>query len=522
MNPLTHLLFPGALSRRQLLAAGAAATLAGCAGARPSAPMTPASAANASAVAHAVALLPAQVDALLARSGVPGLAVAVVAGGQTVLARGWGVCELGRSDRVDADTVFQLASVSKSIAATVVAQQVGTGRVRWDSRMQTLLPGFALQDEQVSAQLTVGDLFAHRSGLPDHAGDVLEDLGFDQRAALEKLRQLPLTPFRSSYAYTNFGLTAGAVAVATAAGQDWATLSEQALYRPLGMTRTSSRHADFERRSNRALGHVKEGGRWVVSRGRRPDAQSPAGGVSASVNDMAKWLIMVLQQGRVDGRQVVDATALAPALLPQSQTSPATAQRPAGHYGFGFNVGATAGGQPAYSHSGAFSMGAATCFFVLPHSDVAIVALTNGWPVGLPETLCQQFIDSLESGSPQRDWWSLYAPAMQKMLAPEGELVGQPRPTQPAPARPLTDYVGRYANAYYGPLDVSVQDGRLLYTLGPARVTQALAHWDGELFVSALVGESASPGSLSKAQFAGPRLTLEFYDKDGLGTFVRG
>ena len=80
------------------------------------------------------------------------------------------------------------------------------------------LPWFALSDPAVTPMVTVGDMYSHRSGLPDHAGDMLEDLGYDRRHVLEQLRQLPLDPFRISYAYTNFGLTAGAEAVAVRAG----------------------------------------------------------------------------------------------------------------------------------------------------------------------------------------------------------------------------------------------------------------------------------------------------------------
>ena len=84
--------------------------------------------------------------------------------------------------------------------------------------------------------VTVGDMFSHRSGLPDQAGDLLEDLGYDRAHVLEHLRQLPLGAFRMSYAYTNFGLTAGAEAVAVGAGKSWEDLSQDVLYGPLGMT----------------------------------------------------------------------------------------------------------------------------------------------------------------------------------------------------------------------------------------------------------------------------------------------
>lgn len=506
------------LSRRHVLSAGLAAALPACGGDGP-ARVTP------ERLAQAIARLPGWVRAQMARTGLPGVAVAVVSGGATVYAQGFGVRELGRPEPVDADTVFQLASVSKSVGATVVASQVGRGRVGWDSRLRDLLPWFALQDASTTRELTVGDLYAHRSGLPEHGGDVLEDLGFDQRTVLERLRLLPLEPLRGGYAYTNFGLTAAALGVAGAAGQDWSALSEDALYRPLGMQRTSSRHADFVGRGNRAVGHVKSGAGWVPSLpGRQPDAQTPAGGVSSSVRDMARWLSMVLGQGRFEGRQVVAAEALRPALSPQIESSPANGQQAAGYYGYGFNVGRNADGQRVLSHSGAFLLGAGTSFFILPESDLAIVVLTNGLPLGVAEALCQMFLDSALHGEPQRDWPTLYAGAFAGLLAPMGALVGQPPPASPSPSGPLTQYLGVYRNDYYGPLEVALgADGQSLqYLLGPNRQPRPLRHWDGALFVSPVGGESQPPGSLSQLRFEGDRLTVEWLDGEGLGGFVRG
>jgi CubicO group peptidase (beta-lactamase class C family) len=150
------------------------------------------------AVDNAVAKLDGMISDLMASSGIPGMAVAVVHGGKTLYAKGFGVRDAGKPDKVDADTVFQLASLSKPISATVVAHQVGTGAIRWDTPVVEKLPWFALSDPAVTGMLSVGDLFSHRSGLPDHAGDMLEDLGYDRRTVLERLRQLPLSPFRTS------------------------------------------------------------------------------------------------------------------------------------------------------------------------------------------------------------------------------------------------------------------------------------------------------------------------------------
>ncbi|SCU76625.1 Beta-lactamase class C [Cupriavidus necator] len=466
----------------------------------------------------------AQVDKLaadlMASSGVPGMAVAVVRGNQTVYAKGFGRRLVTDPAPVDADTVFQLASVSKPIGATVVARQVGRGGIGWDTPVRTHLPWFALSEAEVTEAVTIGDLYAHRSGLPDHAGDRLEDMGYDRQQVLTRLRFLPLHPFRAVYAYTNFGMTAAAEAVATAAGIDWATLSEQAIYQPLGMARTSSRHADFAARDNRALGHVKVNGNWVQGMGTMPDAQSPAGGVSSSVNDMAKWLAMLLAKGEFAGQRIVDAAALAPALSQQMQSSPPVSGRPAGYYGYGFNVGTTELGLASYNHSGAFAVGAATNFTAVPSLNLAIVTLTNGYPIGVAETLNAQFFDLAQYGAIRRDWGKIYGDALAPLLAPEGRLVGQPRPASPLPARALSTYTGTYQNDYYGPLQVADQGGTLVMTLGATPLTLPLSHWDGDVFTFALNNENATPGTISQAAFSSDRVWLEYYDHEGLGMFV--
>ena len=206
-------------------------------------PLVPAMELPAAAVDNAVAQLDRIADELMQSSGIPGMAVAVVHKGKTVYSKGFGLKDVRAGDklenRVRSDTVFQLASLSKSLAATTVAAQVGAESVGWDTPLVSKLPWFALSDPAVTRMVTVGDMFSHRSGLPDHAGDKLEDLGYDRRYVLERLRDLPLAPFRVSYAYTNFGLTAAGEAVAAAAGQPWEQLAEDVLYKPLGMSSTS-------------------------------------------------------------------------------------------------------------------------------------------------------------------------------------------------------------------------------------------------------------------------------------------
>src|SRR6266699_5276667 len=195
-------------------------------------------------VTHAIQELEKLAQKQIQENALPGLAIAVVFQDKTVYAKGFGVRDTSARVPIDADTVFQLASLSKPIGSTVVAGLVGEGKITWDSKVSVLDPTFAMFDPWVTREVTIRDMYAHRSGLPEHAGDLLEDLGFTRAEILDRLRyQHPASSFRSHYAYTNFGITAAAIATVKAYDMEWETASEEKLYKPLGMTATSSRHS---------------------------------------------------------------------------------------------------------------------------------------------------------------------------------------------------------------------------------------------------------------------------------------
>ena len=479
-------------------------------------------------IQRAIEKLDDVVQDVLSASKVPGIAVAVVWEGKTVYMKGHGVRRLGDTAPVDADTVFLLASLSKSIGATVVGRQVAAGGISWATPVSDVLPWFRLADPWVSEHVTVGDLYAHRSGLPDHAGDDLEDMGYDRRTILERLRHLPLAPFRANYAYTNFGLTAAAEAVAATAGVDWETLSETALYRPLDMSSTSSRHTDFLKRANRAIPHIPGSTGFEPVELRQPDAQSPAGGVSSNVKDMAKWLALILANGRHNGSDFIAKDALLPAISPQVISShPYAADARPSTYGFGFGVGVQPSGRVALTHSGAFSLGAGTTFAMIPSLDIGIVVLTNASPVGAAEAIASTFTDLVQLGEPTRDWFSAYNTAMASLMRPVGSLVGKQPSENRTPPRVLSAYLGQYENKYFGPARVELRNGQLMLLLGPTGHAEPLEPWDGDDFIYRPFNENAPKGSISRVSFEKYRdggmgsMTIELLDGNGLGEFRR-
>jgi CubicO group peptidase (beta-lactamase class C family) len=104
------------------------------------------------------------------KGAVPGLAIAVVFQDQVVYTAGFGVRDVNTREPVNADTVFQLASLSKAIGSTVVAEFVGEGQISWDSRISDLDPAFTMYDPWVTREITIRDFYTHRSGLAANAG----------------------------------------------------------------------------------------------------------------------------------------------------------------------------------------------------------------------------------------------------------------------------------------------------------------------------------------------------------------
>ncbi|MFP3991193.1 serine hydrolase [Streptomyces sp. E11-3] len=461
------------------------------------------------------------------RTGVPGVAVGVVYDDEVLHLKGFGVRKAGAKGRIGPDTVFQMASVSKPLASTVVAAAVGEKTVGWDDPVVEHSPDFALKDPWVTRHVTLADLFSHRSGLPDHAGDLLEDLGYDRSYILEHLRDEPLAPFRAHYAYTNFGLTEAAVAVARAADTSWEELAAEKLYRPLGMDSTSSSFADYEKADNKAATHVKTGDTWQAEHVRNADAQSPAGGVSSTARDMTKWLRLQLGNGKFGGRQLVDGAALAETHLPHIVSNPPHA--PAGRtgfYGLGWNVSYDDEGRLKLGHSGAFGLGAATNVTLLPSEGLGIVVLTNGSPVGVPEAIASEFLDTAQTGGPTVDWLTFLGPLLlQETLGERSSVDYTKPPARPAPARANSAYTGTYANDHYGPLTVSIRGDRLTMQLGPDEQQFTLRHYDGDTFSYRTTGENAvglsgvtfTIGSGSRAE----KVRVENLDTNDLGTFSR-
>lgn len=473
---------------------------------------------------------------------IPGLALAVVFKDQVVYAGGFGVREINSvcvtknggagfkaQCPVDADTVFQLASVSKPISASVVAALIGPKKdITWDSKLTDLTPDFYMYDPWVTREITIRDMFSHRSGLPEHANDLLEDLDYGRDAMLKHLRYVkPASSFRSTYAYTNAGLTQGAIAAASAYGLDWATASEQKIYKPLGMTSTSSRFIDFMARPNKATNHQLVSGQWTHKIQRNPDAQAPAGGVSSSVNDLTHWMRMLLNKGKFANNQVVAEEPLAETQFVQIVSGKNHNNQPT-FYGLGWGIAYDDKKRTILSHSGGFAMGAATHLLLIPEAQLGLVVLTNAAPIGVAEALAKNFTDNVFYGKPQNNWLQLFTELFKDPAVIGIEKLSNytARPAKATAAQKISAYIGRYGNnAWIGDVFIEEDKGKLSLIIGPQARKLPLSHFDRDTFTFETQGENAA--GLSGVTFAmgadgkAQSLVIESLNKQGQGQLTR-
>ena len=235
--------------------------------------------------------------------GVPGAVVAVSNAQGTVFLKGYGVRRHGAPNAVNENTRFQVASVSKFIAATAVATLVDRGVVSWDAPVRTFSPQTSLAEPYATGNATLRDYFAHRTGLPAYAGGLLAQLGYSPDDLVRRARYLPFDhSFRAKWAYSNYGIFLGQQAAAQAARMSAAGLLSTAIFQPLGMTRSGPTQAELFKDENRAAAHNLDDS---INPYENVDGFSGAGAVVSTGADIAHWMRMLLADGKFEGRQVL-------------------------------------------------------------------------------------------------------------------------------------------------------------------------------------------------------------------------
>lgn len=244
---------------------------------------------------------------------VPGVAIAIVKDDAVVHARGYGVLQHGRTERVDADTLFAIGSCTKAFTATALAILVEEKKLEWDQPVVGYMPQFHLADPYATRNATVRDLLLNRSGAPGIAGGevALYAKTKTSEELLEQIAALPGWPFRHRFDYSNGMYLAAGELIPAVTGKSYHHFIRERLFTPLGMTRSTTRSAELSDRTNVAVPHRISGNVSRVVAPFNVDHLAPAGSISSSASEIARWLRLQLAGGRIGSRSLLSPTSVA-------------------------------------------------------------------------------------------------------------------------------------------------------------------------------------------------------------------
>lgn len=232
-------------------------------------------------------------SALVANGRIPGMAMAIIKDGKILSVRGYGVTDLRDPQPIDAHTVFRLASLSKSFAATMTGILVNDGVLRWDSHLTDYVPSFQLSQPGAAQEVTVADLLSHRVGLTRNAFDRDLEGNADYHSLTLRLANAPMSCAPGQcYAYQNVAFSLIGDIVFATTGKFYSESVASRIFKPLGMHDASYGLEGIEASARWAKPHVRGRGGWVPLMP-KPNYYrvAPAAGVNASISDMAQWLI---------------------------------------------------------------------------------------------------------------------------------------------------------------------------------------------------------------------------------------
>ena len=445
--------------------------------------------------AQAPAGFPAELDRYIAKvladGRIPGLAIAVVRNDSVLVAKGYGVRELGKPGLVDEHTIFDIASIAKSFTATAAAILVDRGKLRWDDPVRRHLPDLVLPTPGLGDSATVRDFLSHRTGL-EAANTMWGRTAIDRAEVLRRVRYLRVVaPLRQEMIYSNVGYTVAGEAAAAAAGTSFEALLRDLVIKPLGLRRTTWTYEQSAAMPNIAVSHATFGGRQqTVRRETQRLATAPAGAVQSSVHDLTRWMRLHLNLGVLDGARLVSESAMRELQTRQVGIPTTPAMRAARlvedsavGYGMGWQV-MDYRGHPMRWHSGNGN-GQIAYMTLLPRDRLGVVVLVNTWTVPLIHAALVNRILDTYLGYPPRDWAAetlARVPAVREAEDSSARAITAMRADSPPPL-PLQAYAGRYDEPLFGPVLVRAGPDGLTLQMGEGEVADLEFHGAAGFYV---------------------------------------
>lgn len=418
-----------------------------------------------------------EVDALAEKTlktfNIPGIAVAIVKDGKVVLAKGYGIKSIVTNEKVDSNTLFGIASNSKAFTTAALAILVDEGKVKWDDKVIQYIPEFKMYNDYVTNEFTVRDLLTHRSGLGLGAGDLMIWPGANDFTSSDIIHNLqflkPVSAFRTKFDYDNLLYTVAGKVIEKVSGKSWTDFIEQRIMQPLEMKNSAGSFATLKDTTNVIAPHVPIEGKLKAVKRYVNQIMDPAGGIYSSVNDLSKWMIMQLNNGKygpnlenkIFSKDQQDEMWQLQTIIPTATKPPYNSHFSG--YGLGWFL-SDMKGYKEVTHTGGLE-GIVTQTTLYPELNLGIVVLTNQ-QAGKGLRAVTNTIKNSYLGIPYFDYVEAYAKMLKDQSAGVDKATATVWETVSKNTKGAVDfkkYTGTYTDNWFGDITISERKGHLYF-----------------------------------------------------------
>lgn len=450
----------------------------------------------------------------------PGMSVVVVKDKQIVFKKAYGVTDITKQTPFSTSTISICASTTKAMTAVCMGMLVDEGKVKWSDKLSDVYPELKLYDNYANSEITIKDLFTHNTGLGN--ADWLWVLDYSMDTILHQMRYMqPEYSFRSSFIYQNLMYMVAGEVIHKVSGKPWDVFIKEKLFEPLGMSNTYASYKLSAAQINRITPHymfddsVIKTIPYIDSR-----TVGAAGGVWSSTDDINKWMMFMLDSGRVNGKALLKPETYSElfkpaAMVPSGEFYP-TQKLTHPHwttYGLGW-FQQDYKGKMVQFHTGSLD-GAVAILGLIPDANFGIYIFANMDHTEIRHALMFKAMDLWVLNDDKNDWskdfYKMYVQLHSDQQKEEKDFEAK-RVTGTKPSLPLSSYAGTYTNEIFGKAEIVMQGDSLVLKF-QSDVNVNLSHWHYDTFLGKFerewYGESAvqfslnSEGKVSRFDFLG-------------------
>ncbi|MCJ7588172.1 MAG: serine hydrolase [Candidatus Aminicenantes bacterium] len=401
----------------------------------------------------------------------PGIGVGIVSGDKLVFAKGYGYRDYEKKLPFTPTTLCQIASNTKLFTAVAAGMLVDEGKLTWDKPVRDSVPSIQFYNNDLNNTVTLRDMLAHRTGITRH--DTIWYKSDDTRKQLfDKVKYLePQEPLRQTFLYNNLMYAAAGYIIELQSGKRWEEFVRDRIFKPLEMTSTVYSIADMLKQPDFGVPFTEKRDTFEIYKIPYYEdigGVAPCGAIISNIQDISRWLVALMNDGRYGGKQVLPSSVLKATLEP-AIALPNTAAEVRGYweilnsaYGMGRQT-ASYRGRLLTFHGGDLP-GFHSQVSFLPRERIGVLVFVIGnHCASLYNTISYNVYERL-LGMDQTPWSDRLLEIRLKGKKAGSEArakAGADRVPNTKPSHPIQDYAGEYEHPAYGVLKVGMKDGRL-------------------------------------------------------------